>query len=182
MFPFSLLMKPLEVIAFTIALLKAGYGVEKIIYELAQREEKGIFVKIVKAIKRGMELPEALERASNLEKGIMKEYFSMLAKVARGELGEIEPRLKEMLHYGYEEERRVLRKSMKRFSMYSSALIVSALSFAIIGSLASIIASIPLGPFSGLFKGVDLIALASLPTGLIAMFIITLLGWREARK
>ena len=104
-------MKPLEVIAFTIALLKAGYGVEKIIYELAQREEKGIFVKIVKAIKRGMELPEALERASNLEKGIMKEYFSMLAKVARGELGEIEPRLKEMLHYGYEEERRALRKS-----------------------------------------------------------------------
>lgn len=175
-------MKNVEVIAYTLSLLKAGYGIENLIYELSKEDEKdGVFKKIVRATKKGRELKEILTLASEREKdALMKEYFSMLARAVSEEGAEIEGPLKDLMAFGYKEELNELKKSMKRFTTLSIALMITALAFAITGALSSVIASLSLGPFGGLFSGVDVLAFYSIPIGLLIVFLILVIGWRSS--
>ncbi len=170
-----------QIIAYSLAYIKAGNSVESLIHELSEKEG-GIFRRIERAVKRGMDLAEALKRASALENdAVMKEFFSTLASSVSGELADIEDRLSELLNFTLSQERKDLRRTIRLFTMLSSALIVIALSFAIVGALAAVMASVPLGPFSGLFAGAEFWAMTSLPIGMVAMLFIAFLGWRFTR-
>jgi hypothetical protein len=177
-------LRNVEVIAYTLSLLKAGYGIENLIYELSKEEEKnGIFKKIVRAIRKGRELKEILTLASAREKdALMREYFSLLARAVSEEGVDIENQLRDLMAFGYKKELDELKKSMKRFMTLSSALIIAALAFAITGALSAVIASLSLGPFGSMFAGVNLLAFFSIPIGLLVIFLILLLGWKSMVK
>lgn len=170
-------MEKPQIIAYSLAYIKAGNSVEGLIHELSEKEG-GMFRRVERAVKRGMNLVEALKKASTLEKDeLMKEFYSVLAASASGELANIEDRLSELLNFSLLQEREKLRKNVKRFMTLSSALIITTLSFAIIGALSAIVASVPLGPFGNLFAGADFLAIISLPMGIIVMLLIAFLGW-----
>lgn len=174
-------MEKLQVIAYSLAYIKAGNSVESLIHELSEKEG-GMFRRIERAIKRGMNSADALKKASTLEKDeLMKEFYSVLAASVSGKLANIEDRLLELLNFTLSQERNNLRRTIRLFTTLSSALIIVALSFAIIGALATILASIPPGPFSGLFAGAEFWATISLPIGMVAMLLIAFLGWRFTR-
>ena len=167
-----------QIIAYSLAYIKAGNSVESLIHELSEREG-GMFGRIERAVKRGMNMADALRKASKLEKDrVMKEFFSILAGSISGELANIEDRLSELLNFTFSQERKNLKRMIRLFTTLSSALIVVALSFAIVGALTAVMASAPLGPFSGLFAGAGFWAMISLPIGMVVMLFIAFLGWR----
>lgn len=166
-----------EVIAYSLIYIKSGGSVEGLVHELSEREG-GMFSRVERALRRGMGLADALRRASSLERDeVMRELYSTLAAFASNELADIEGRLSELLDLSLAREREEIGRKVRIFTSLSSALMLVALSFAIIGALSALIASLPLGPFGSMFAIAGPAAAISLPIGMALMLLLALLGW-----